>query len=157
VSVDGDSYCAVTLTVDVSFVNASTVALGLQSACNRPTHPTDEVASALLLFCRRTDVLVVGEPTRQCYFFLAAAGFAAGFAAVVALAFGERLAVALAVGFAAGLALAVAPVFFGDCFAVVFVAAAGVVAARFVVGAAVFFAACLVAILLAPDVGRLVP
>ena len=68
-------------------------------------------------------------------------------------------------GFAAGLALAVAPVFFGDCFAVVFVvdfAAALGVAARFLgdrvaVVLVVFVAACLVAILLAPDVGRLVP
>jgi hypothetical protein len=152
----------------------------LCGACNRPTHPSNQVASALLLFGRRTDVLFgrrtdvlfgrrtdvlfVGEPTRQCYFFLAAAVFAAGLAVVVALAFGERLAVALVVGCAAGLAWAVAPVFFGDCFAVVFVAAAVVVAARFfgervavVLGAAVFVAACLVAILLAPDVGRLVP
>lgn len=144
----------------------------LCGACNRPTHPSNQVASALLLFGRRTDVLfgrrtdvlIVGEPTRQCYFFLAAAVFVAGLAVVVALAFGERLAVALVVGCAAGLAWAVAPVFFGDCFAVVFVAAAVVVAARFfgervavVLGAAVFVAACLVAILLAPDVGRLVP
>lgn len=113
---------------------------------------------------------MVGVPTRQCYF-LPAAVFAAGFAAV-ALVFGERLAVAFVVGFAAGLALAVAPVFFGDCFAVVFVvdcvvvdfAAAVEVAARFlgdrvavVLEAVVFFATCLVAILLAPDIGRLVP
>jgi len=116
-------------------------------------------------------LLVVGKPTRRRNYFLRAGAFVAGFA-TVAFALGERLAAALATGFAAGLALAVAPVFLGDCFAVVFavdfvavdLAAALVVAVRFlgervavVLGAAVFVAACLVAILLAPDVGRLVP
>ncbi|MCA9123250.1 MAG: hypothetical protein H6822_28095 [Planctomycetaceae bacterium] len=92
----------------------------------------------------------------------------AGFAAV-ALAFGERL----AAGFAAGLAFATAPFFFGDCFAVALaavvfgvadLAAALVVAVRFfgervavALGADVFVAVCLVAIQLAPDVGRLFP
>lgn len=76
---------------------------------------------------------------------------------------------------AAGFALAAVLFALGDCFAVVLVvvffavgfAAALVVAVRFLgervvvalvaLGAAVFVAACLVAILLAPDVGRLVP
>jgi hypothetical protein len=67
--------------------------------------------------------------------------------AVVAFVFGDRLAVAFVVGLAAGLALAVAPVFLGDCFAVVLVAVG--LAAAFVEVVFVF-AVCFVAIVVAP-------
>ncbi|MDA1055150.1 MAG: hypothetical protein O3C40_32410 [Planctomycetota bacterium] len=102
----------------------------------------------------------------QRYFFLPVACVAAGLVAI-AFVFGERFAVDLVAGFAAGFALAAVPFFFGDCFAVDFVAvdvaAALMVAVRFlgervaVVGVVVFFVVCFVAILVAPDVGRLVP
>ena len=97
-------------------------------------------------------LIFVGEPTGRPYLVVLPPVVLPGFPAV-AFAFGDRFGFGFAVvfGLAAGFALAVAPVFFGDCFAVVFVP---VVFAPVFFGAGFFVPACFVAILVAPVICR---
>jgi hypothetical protein len=128
--VSGGNIRAVTLAADESFVNASPAVRG--SAAHKLGRRSHRER------LRRPCYFVVGKPMKQRYFV-----FPAVFFAEVAFAFGDRLAVA----FVVGLALGVAPVFLGDCFAVVLVP---VVFAPVFFGAVFFVAACFVAILVAP-------